>query len=142
VAANPGAAELYERVRRQAARITRKPFVYHFHRPADLTRLEFHCAGVQTIWQRHIEVGYRNNCAIRLASELRLHGLTMAETEAKLVGWNERNGIELSADELRSVARSAYQHRFPYRYSCRDPIRRRFCPLPDLMSCRRHVSEH
>jgi hypothetical protein len=108
VVANPAAAELYERVRLQAVRITRRPFVYHFHRPADLTRLEYPCAGVQTIWQSHIEAGQRNNCAIRLASELRLLGLTMAETDAKLLEWNEQNGIALSADELGSVAHSEF----------------------------------
>lgn len=140
VAANPAAVQLFERVRRQAARITRKPFAYRFHRPPDLADLEFRCAGLQAIWQSRVEAGYRNNCAIRLASELRLLGLTRQETEAKLSEWNGRNRVELSAAELNSVAHSAYQHRFPYRYSCRDPIRRRFCPLPDLESCHRHVA--
>jgi hypothetical protein len=139
---NSAAAELFERIRRQSARMTRKPFAYRFERPADLTSLAFPCAGLHTIWQSHIEAGYRNNCAIRLASELRLLGLTAAETEAKLGEWNEGNAIELAETELRSVVHSAYQHRFPYRYSCRDPIRRRFCPLPDLQSCRRYVQEH
>ena len=48
----------------------------------------------------------------------------------------------LPAEELRNVARSAYQHRFPYRYSCRDEILRRFCPLPNYESCRKFVAEH
>ena len=49
--------------------------------------------------------------------------------------------IELPVDELRNVVRSAYQHRFPYRYSCRDEILRRFCPLPDYGSCRKFVAD-
>jgi hypothetical protein len=75
-----------------------------------------------------------------LASELRLLGLSAEETESKLFEWNERNKIELADDELRSVVRSAYQHRFPYRYGCRDEILRKFCPLPDEKSCLRTVA--
>ena len=137
---NAAAAQLFQRVQRQFKRLTRQPFTYRFHRPADLSQMEFPCAGVEAIWQSHIEPGYRNNCAIRLASELRQLGLSAAETESKLLEWNERNAIELSADELRSVAHSAYQHRFPYRYSCRDAILRRYCPQPDEASCEQHVA--
>jgi Primase C terminal 1 (PriCT-1) len=141
VTTNAAAAEMFDRIRRQCGKLTRKPFAYNFRRPTDLSRLEFPCAGVHKMWESHIEPGQRNNCAIRLASELRLLGLTADEAEEKLVEWNERNGIELPAAELRSVVHSAYQHRFPYRYSCRDIIRRRFCPLPDLQSCKRHVAD-
>ena len=140
VSENPAAAQLFQRVQRQLKRLTRKPFVYKLQRPADLSQVQFSCAGAQAIWQNHIEPGYRNNCAIRLASELRLLGLSAEETEDKLFEWNERNQIELSQDELRSVVRSAYQHRFPYRYSCRDEILRKFCPLPDERSCLRMVA--
>ena len=97
---------------------------------------------MQTIWESHIEPGYRNNCAIRLASELRLLGLNEDEANDKLFEWNERNSIELPSDELRNVVRSAYQRRFPYRFSCRDAILRRFCPLPDYESCRKFVADH
>lgn len=141
VDANQAAVELFQRVRRQSARLTRKPFVYRFQRPANLSHTDFPCAGMQKIWENHIEAGYRNNCAIRLASECRLLGLTTDETEAKLLEWNDRNRIELAPEELRSVVHSAFQRRFPYRYSCRDPILRRYCPLPDVESCRRHVAE-
>jgi Primase C terminal 1 (PriCT-1) len=141
VPTNPAAAEMFDRIRRQSTRLTRKPFAYSFRRPPDLSRLEFPCAGVQKMWESHIEHGQRNNCAIRLASELRLLGLTADEAEEKLVEWNDRNGINLPLEELRSVVHSAYQHRFPYRYSCRDIIRRHFCPLPDLQSCKRHVAD-
>jgi hypothetical protein len=140
VSANRAAMELYERVRRQSAKLTRKPFVYRFRRPADIERPDFPCAGAQKIWESHIDAGYRNNCAIRLASELRLLGLTSDETEARLLEWNDRNGIELLPEELRAVAHSAYQHRFPYRYSCRDAILRRYCPLTDIQSCHRHMA--
>jgi hypothetical protein len=99
-------------------------------------------AALQTVWESHIEPGYRNNCAIRLASELRLLGLSEEEANDKLFEWNERNSIDLPAEELRNVARSAYQHRFPYRYSCRDEILRRFCPLPNYESSRKFVTEH
>lgn len=136
VKANRAAGELFGRVRRQTAKLTRKPFVYRLRRPADLSKLQFACAGVERIWQTHIEPGSRNNCAIRLASEFRLMGLAENETAQKLFGWNERNRIELPSEEVRAVVRSAYQRRFPYRYSCRDPILRRFCPLPDFGSCR------
>jgi Primase C terminal 1 (PriCT-1) len=141
IKANPKASELFSRVRRQTAKLTRKPFVYRIRRPADLSKLDFLCAGVRKIWESHIEPGYRNNCAIRLASEFRLMGLAGEETEQKLLEWNQRNGIELSPTELQSVVRSAYQHRFPYRYSCRDPILQRYCPLPDLKSCRGLVAD-
>jgi hypothetical protein len=137
---NPAAAKLFQRVQRQFKTLTRKPFAYRFHRPADLDQIQFHCAGAQAIWQSHIEPGYRNNCAIRLASELRQLGLSAAETESKLLEWNERNAIELSPDELRSVVHSAYQHRFPYRYSCNDEILRRYCPLPKVASCRQFIA--
>jgi Primase C terminal 1 (PriCT-1) len=141
VPTNPAAAEMFDRIRRQTKRLTRKPFAYHFRRPADLSRLEFPCAGAQKIWQSHIEHGQRNNCAIRLVSELRLLGLTEEEAKEKLFEWNERNGIELPAAELQSVAHSAYQHRFPYRYSCRDAILRQYCRFPDLKSCRAFVAD-
>jgi len=141
VTANQRASELFSRVRRQSAKLTRKPFVYRIRRPADLSKLDFVCAGVRKIWESHIEPGYRNNCAIRLASEFRLMGLSGEETEQKLLEWNQRNGIELSPTELQSVVHSAYQHRFPYRYSCRDAILQRYCPLPDLKSCRGLVAD-
>jgi hypothetical protein len=139
---NLAAVQLFQQVRRQLRKLTRKPFAYRFRRPADLTQLTFPCAALQKIWDSHIEPGYRNNCAIRLASELRLLGLSEDEASDKLVEWNERNAIELPAEELRNVVRSAYQHRFPYRYSCRDGILRRFCPLPDYQSCRKLVAAH
>jgi hypothetical protein len=139
---NPAAAAFFTRIRRQLNRMVRKPFRYRFHRPGDLGRIEFPCAAIKAIWQSHIEPGYRNNCAIRLASEFRLLGLTADETVGKLLEWNERNAIGLPAEEVMSVVRSAYQHRFPYRYSCRDPILRRFCPLPNLPACREFVSQH
>jgi Primase C terminal 1 (PriCT-1) len=142
VGENPAATQLFQQVRRQLKKLTRKPFAYRFRRPADLTQLTFPCAALQTIWESHIEPGYRNNCAIRLASGLRLLGLTEEEAGDKLFEWNERNAIELPADELRNVVRSAYQRRFPYRFSCRDVILRRFCPLPDYGSCRKFVAEH
>jgi hypothetical protein len=138
---NPAAMELFQRVQRQFKKLTRKPFAYRFRRPADLSQIQFPCAGAQAIWESHIEPGYRNNCAIRVASELRLLGLSADETEEKLCEWNEKNGIQLSADELANVVRSAYQHQFPYRYSCRDQILRRFCPLRDDEACRKFVAE-
>lgn len=141
VKANPAAMELFRRVSRQSARLTRKPFVYRFRRPANIAHPEFRCAGAQAIWQDHVEAGYRNNCAIRLASEFRLMGLGSDETLGKLLEWNQRNDIGLSVEELKNVTRSAYQHRFPYRYSCRDAILRRFCPLANLASCGRHTGE-
>ncbi len=141
VKANPNAAELYRRISRQVARLTRKPFAYRFRRPADIAHPEFRCAGAQAVWQNHIEPGYRNNCAIRLASEFRLMGLTSDETVERLLEWNRRNDIGLSIEELRNVASSAYQHRFPYRYSCSDAVLRRFCPLTNLAACRRYTAE-
>jgi hypothetical protein len=139
---NALAAQLFQQIRRQIKRLTRKPFAYRFRRPVDLNQLTFPCAALQKIWQSHIEPGYRNNCAIRLASGLRLLGLTEDEANDKLFEWNEKNGIDLPTDELRNVVRSAYQRRFPYRYSCRDAILRRFCLLPDYESCRKFVADH
>ena len=141
VLGNRHAEKLYGRIRRELKRFTRKPFKYRFRRPLDLARIELPCAAVQRIWQSHIEPGNRNNCAIRLSSELRLLGLSEEETRGKLAEWNERNRIALSSRELTSVARSAYQRQFPYRYSCQDEILRRYCPLPDYESCRRYVIE-
>ena len=91
--------------------------------------------------ESHIEPGYRNNSAIRLASELRLSGLTGDEAEARLFEWNDRNRIDLAPEELRSVVPSAFQRHFPYRYGCGDAILRRYCSLPDIESCRRHVAD-
>jgi hypothetical protein len=139
---NPAAAELLVRISRQARKLARRPFAYHFRRPEDLQRLEFPCAGIEAIWQSHIEPGQRNNCAIRLASELRLLGLDAGQADDKLLEWNERNAIALPADEIHSVVRSAYQQRFPYRFSCHDAILRHFCPLADEETCRRRVASH
>ena len=135
VAANTAGRELFQRVRSQVRRYTGKKFAYRFNRPGDIDCVQFACAGLEQIWQSHIAKGQRNNCAIRLASEFRLLGLTQEETESKLLDWNRRNEIGLPDDEIRSVTHSAYQHRFPYRYSCRDPIRRRFCPLKSYHQC-------
>lgn len=137
VAPNPAAVKVFDQVRRQTTRFTRRRFTYRFRRPADILRPEFRCAGAQKIWESHIEPGYRNNCAIRLASEFRLMGLTSAETEQRLLDWNERNQIGLPPVELLGVVRSAYQRRFPYRYSCHDPILRRYCPLTEGVPCLR-----
>jgi hypothetical protein len=140
VTENAQAAHLFQRIRRQLKRFTRKPFSYRFRRPVDVSQVIFPCAGVQRIWESHIEEGYRNNCAIRLASELRLLGLTEDEANEKISEWNENNRIELPSDELRNVVRSAYQHRFPYRYSCHDELLRRFCSWPDYDSCHEYLS--
>jgi hypothetical protein len=140
VAENLAAGELLGRIQRQFKKLTRRPFDYRFSRPMNLTEMQFPCAGAQAIWERHIEPGYRNNCAIRLASELRLLGLSAAECENKLREWNGKNRIELSAEELGSVVRSAYLHRFPYRYSCHDTLLRRYCPLTDERDCQAFVA--
>ena len=137
---NNNAADLLQRVGRQLKSLTRKPFAYRFRRPEDLTRIEFPCAGVEAIWQSHVERGQRNNCAIRLSSELRLLGLNAVEAAGKLTEWNDMNQIDLPKDEIQSVVRSAYQHRFPYRFSCRDAILRRFCPLIDFESCQNRLA--
>lgn len=137
---NRAAGDLLRRVQRQFKQLTAKPFDYKFSRPADLSQIEFHCAGAQAIWQRHIEPGQRNNCAIRLASELRLMGLSAEECAKKLFDWNEQKRIELASDELASVVHSAYQHRFPYRYGCHDAVLRRYCPLKSEADCRAAVA--
>jgi len=137
---NRAAGDLMRRIARQFKKLTQHSFDYRFSRPADLTEMHFPCAGAQAIWERHIEPGYRNNCAIRLASELRLLGLTAAECEQKLFEWNDKNRIELSGEELGSVVRSAYLHRFPYRYSCHDALLRRYCPLTDERACQAFIA--
>jgi hypothetical protein len=139
---NREASRFFKRLKRQVARITRKPFVYRFRRLEDLTQIVFPCAGIQKIWESHVEPGFRNNCAIRLASEFRLLGLTEEQTLEKLFEWNERNGIDLPSHELHNVIRSAYHHRFPYRYSCRDEVLRRFCPLSSYEACQDYLFSH
>lgn len=136
------ACRFFQRVKRQVTRFARKPFRYRFRPPADPMRIVFPCAALQSIWESHIEPGYRNNCAIRLASMLRLLGLNENQANDKLEEWNEAQHIQLPADELHNVVRSAYQHRFPYRYRCRDAVLRSFCPLPDYQSCRAFVASH
>jgi hypothetical protein len=135
VGTNPRAEALYQRVRRQLRSIRHRPFEYRLRRAPLAEGAEFSCAGMQAIWQSHIEPGFRNNCAIRLASELRLHGFAAEETLARLKEWNQRQGIDLDEDEIAGVVRSAYQHRFPYRYSCHDPVLRRYCPLVESGRC-------
>jgi len=137
---NLAAVQFFQRIQRQLRKFTRKPFVYRFRRPEDLARLEFPCAALQRIWESHIKSGYRNNCAIRLASELRLLGLNADEASDKLFEWNQRNRIDLPSDEIHNVVGSAYQRRFPYRYGCRDEILRYFCPLADYEQCRSFVA--
>jgi len=140
VAENHAAGELLRRIRRQDKKLTRRSFDYRPSRPMNLSEMQFPCAGAQAIWERHIEPGYRNNCAIRLASEVRLLGLSAKECENKLLEWNDKNRIELSGEELGSVVRSAYLHRLAYRYSCHDALLRRFCPLKDENQCRAFVA--
>jgi hypothetical protein len=134
------ASELLQRVKSQVNKFARKPFRYRFRRPFDPEHITFLCAALQRIWDSHIEPGYRNNCAIRLASALRRFGLNEEETDEKLERWNEIRNIRLPRDELHNVVRSAYQHRFPYRYGCRDVILRHFCPLPEYELCRSFVA--
>ena len=50
--------------------------------------------------------------------------------------------LDVASNAWDNVVRSAYQHRFPYRFSCRDEILRRFCPLPDYDACRVFTTEH
>ena len=120
VAENLAAGELLGRIQRRFKKLTRRPFDYRFRRPGlNLTEMQFPCAGAQAIWERHIEPGQRNNCAIRLASELRLLGLSAEECQRNYTNGTTKT-ISMSAEELASVVRSAYQHRFPYRYSCHD----------------------
>lgn len=138
---NPAARRFFLHIHQQARRATRRPFEYRFRRRADTTEVNFACAGLQRMWASAVGQGYRNNCAIRLASEFRLMGLSKSETRERLFQWNQRNEIELPRHELESVLDSAFQHRFPYRYSCRDPIRRMFCPLPDYEACQRLLSQ-
>lgn len=138
---SPAARRYFLRVQRQVRWTTRQPFAYRFHRPIGADEMRLACAGLQRIWESKVEEGYRNNCAIRLASEFRLMGLSETDTRDRLVEWNRRNGIGLPQRELESVVHSAFQHRFPYRYGCMDPIRRMFCPLPDYDACRRFVAE-
>jgi Primase C terminal 1 (PriCT-1) len=140
VGENRAAAQLLRRIQRQFKKLTRHPFEYRLTRPTAPTELRLPCAGAQAIWQRHIEPGYRNNCAIRLASEFRLLGLSADECEKKLLEWNDRNSIELPVEELAGVVRSAYLHRFPYRYSCHDALLRRYCPFADERECQAFVA--
>ena len=62
----------------------------------------FACEGLRATWQGYVEPGYCNNCAIRLASDLGLFGLSENEAKDKLFEWNERNGIKLPSDEVRN----------------------------------------
>lgn len=142
VAENAQASRLFSRIRKQVRRLTRKPFRYRFRRPEDLGRIDFPCAAIERMWESQVEPGYRNNCAIRLVSAFRLLGLTEAEGREKLFEWNAKNSVDLPYYELESVIRSAYHHRFPYRYSCQDEILRDFCPLPDYQACWHHMQSH
>lgn len=136
---SPLAFDFFQRIKRQVRRLTRKPFEYHFRRPEDLSHLAFPCLGVQKIWESHVEPGFRNNCAIRLTSSLRLLGLDSSEARQKLVEWNETHGINLPERELAGVIHSAYEYPFPYHYSCRDEVLRHFCPLQSFEACQAHV---
>lgn len=139
---NREASRFLRRIRRQVSRVTKKPFHYRFRHPDDPAHINLPCAGAQKIWENHVEPGQRNNCAIRLASELRLLGLAEDEARERLFEWNEKKSIGLPSHELQNVIRSAYQHEFPYRYGCRDEILRHFCPLPDYEACQAYVSGH
>lgn len=44
------------------------------------------------------------------------------ECQKKLYEWNDRSDIDLPQEELASVVRFAYQHRFRYRYGCHDAV--------------------
>ena len=141
VKTNASASRLYERVRLQVKHLIGKPVFYKFSRPRDPSKLHFPCRGIQKIWENKIESGYRNNCAIRLASELRLLGFNVTETREKLLEWNNKNKIRLPLAELEGVAQSAFSHRFPYHFSCHDEILRHFCPLKTYEACQKNLAE-
>jgi hypothetical protein len=83
---------------------SRQSIEYRFRRPVDFARIAFSCAGDQRIWESHIESGYRNNCAIRLGSALRLLGLSEEKTSRKMTEWNEKNLIKYRRQSLRALS--------------------------------------
>ena len=135
VAPNEAASRLYQRILRQIRALTRKPFEYRFKAPTDSSKQTFSCRAMEAIWEGPISPGYRNNCAIRLASSLRRQGFSKEQTLQKLIEWNEKGPAGISSHEITRVAASAYQHPFPYRYGCRDEILRHFCPLENFQAC-------
>ena len=131
---NPYAVKCYKNARYLVRRSIRKEFEYHFSLKDDDPEKVL-CPAMVNIWNSHINAGYRNNCAIRLASQFRLSGFSKEKTEGLLLLWNKKNRIGLGKEELSRIVHSAYSHRFPYRYGFRDEIIRKFCPFKNLDDC-------
>ncbi|MFQ5964022.1 MAG: primase C-terminal domain-containing protein [Candidatus Scalinduaceae bacterium] len=131
---NPYAVKCYKNAKYLVRRSIRKEFEYRFTLRDDDPEKVL-CPAMVNIWKSHIDVGYRNNCAIRLASQFRLSGFSKEKTEELILSWNKRNRIGLYKEEVRRTVHSAYVHRFPYRYGFRDEIIRRFCPFKNINDC-------
>lgn len=99
------------------------------------------CKARQKMWYTQIPEGSRNNSSIRIASELRLQGLSESQALDMIFFWNQNNEIGLPTEELKGIVKTVYTSRRPYDYGCRDEIIRSFCIFEDKSKCR-HYREY
>jgi len=135
VSAQRELAQIFHRSSKIIRRITRKPFRYFIKPKLGTDPEKFLCPGFLAIWNSHIPEGLRNNCVIRLLSELRRNGLSEEESRDLIFDWSERNKIGLTDRELEQTLKSAYLRSYPYHYSCHDEIVQQFCPFHDVRKC-------
>jgi hypothetical protein len=140
VVPNKYAVELYQNAVEHIERTRLRPS------SNDLSQLAEHkqrsgklfCKARQKMWYSQIPQGSRNNCCIRLVSELRLGGMTDSQALELISFWNHNNDIGLPAEELSGIVRTVYASKRPYDYGCRDEIIESFCPFGDKSKCQRY----
>jgi hypothetical protein len=102
-------------------KLLRKPFPCRFRRPRIWPGSRFLSGALRAIWKSHIEPGYRNNSAIRLASELRLLGLSEDEANDKYLSEMERNGIQPTRPRRRNKPSCCWLIGQTERFAGEDP---------------------
>lgn len=72
-----------------------------------------------------VDRGQRDESAIRIASALKLAGLSHQDTLGEMLMWNERNQPPLTAKEIETKVESVFTH--DYMFGCNDFVLRQHC---------------
>lgn len=72
-----------------------------------------------------VELGERDDCAIRLATFFKKMGYPSNITLGALLGWNQRNVPPLKDSDIEKKVSQAYNNN--YSYGCNDSVLRRYC---------------
>lgn len=72
-----------------------------------------------------VKEGFRDNCALRLATHFRKEGMDYDTTLAAMLKWNEKNQPPMQDEEIERKTLSAYN--VDYDFGCNDDILQNFC---------------